>query len=241
MTELPKRKAGIVACSGEELPEGTVTRLAALEVLHELRPNDTVTICLPLFLAGGEEDRTFARFYPTITIDGCELRCAARATEMHSAKPAASIVVNDIVAECGLGKPEGRRRLNEAGKQAANVIAERVAALVDEALGTKGRPTASDEGAATPNKQRKTEATCSCGSGIPVLNLFIDGKVVEMAALPLIFQKFHEAGRAPDEAAAQELLEAVKVYNYVPPEDEQSYREAIIKEYAAYRERESKP
>lgn len=239
MTELPKRKAGIIACSGEELPEGTVTRLAALKVLHELRPDDTVTICLPLFLAGGEEDRTFARFYPTIAIDGCELRCAAHATEMHSAKPAASIVVNDIVAESRLGKPEGRRRLNEAGKQAVDIIAGRVAALVDEALGTKDRSTETDKGTASPKKQR-AEATCSCGSGIPAMNLVIDGRTVEVAALPLIFQKLREAGRAPDEATAQGLLETVKIYNFVPPEEEESYRKALIGEYAAYCERESK-
>ena len=66
MPDLPQRKVGIVACSGEELPEGTVTRLAALKVLEELRPGQTVTICLPLFLAGGEGDRAFAKFYPTI-------------------------------------------------------------------------------------------------------------------------------------------------------------------------------
>ena len=38
MPELPWRKVGIVACSGEELAEGTVTRLAALKVLEQLRP-----------------------------------------------------------------------------------------------------------------------------------------------------------------------------------------------------------
>ena len=64
MPELPERKVGIVACSGEELAEGTVTRLAALKVLEQLRPAETVTICLPLFLAGGEGDRAFASFYP---------------------------------------------------------------------------------------------------------------------------------------------------------------------------------
>ena len=85
MVDLPKKKVGIVACSGEELPEGTVTRLAALKVLEQLRPADTVTICLPLFLAGGEGDRAFAQFYPTIAVDGCEKRCAARATEMYPA------------------------------------------------------------------------------------------------------------------------------------------------------------
>src|SRR5512139_3893896 len=115
MPNLPQRKVGIVSCSGEELPGGTVTRLAALKVLEELRPAETVTICLPLFLAGGEGDRTFARFYPTIAVDGCELRCAARGTEMYSGKPAASLVVRELVAENGLGQLEGRRRLNPAG------------------------------------------------------------------------------------------------------------------------------
>ncbi len=57
MVDLPQKKVGIVACSGEDLAEGTVTRLAALKVLEQLRPSETVTICLPLFLAGGEGDR----------------------------------------------------------------------------------------------------------------------------------------------------------------------------------------
>ena len=118
MSELLERKVGIVACSGEELAEGTVARLAALKVLNELRPRDTVTICLPLFLAGGAGDRAFARLHPTITVDGCDLRCAARATEKYSSKPAASLVVNELVAECGLERPEGRRRLNAAGQKA---------------------------------------------------------------------------------------------------------------------------
>ena len=64
-----------------------------------MRPGDTVTICLPLFLAGGEGDRAFAKFYPTIAIDGCEKRCAYRGTEMYSNKPAGSIVVTDLVAQ----------------------------------------------------------------------------------------------------------------------------------------------
>ncbi len=134
MPELPQKKVGIIACSGEEIAEGTVTRLAALRVLHELRPDDTVTICLPLFVAGGEGDRAFARFYPTIAVDGCDLRCAARATERYSGKPAAGVVVSDVVAECGLARPQGRRQLDEAGQAAVLATADRVAARVDELL-----------------------------------------------------------------------------------------------------------
>lgn len=132
MLRVLQSKVGVVSCSGEELAEGTVSRLATLEVLHELRPGATVTICLPLFLAGGEGDREFARHHPTITVDGCDLRCAARGTELHSGKPAASVVVNDLVAAAGLPRPEGRRCLNAAGRQAVQLVAEHVAKLVDE-------------------------------------------------------------------------------------------------------------
>ncbi len=137
MPDLPERKVGIIACSGEELALGTVTRLAALKVLHEARPGKTVTICLPLFLAGGEGDRAFARFHPTITVDGCELRCAARGTEMYSGKPTASIVVSELAGDNGIGPIEGRRRLNDAGQKAVQVTASRLIHLVDEILATK--------------------------------------------------------------------------------------------------------
>jgi uncharacterized metal-binding protein len=130
MPELPRKKVGIVACSGEEMAEGTVTRLAALRVLEDLRPVDTVTICLPLFLAGGEADRAFARFYPTIAVDGCDIRCAARATEIYSGAPAASIVVTDVVKETGLDQPVGARRLNGAGLQAVEATAAHMAFMV---------------------------------------------------------------------------------------------------------------
>ncbi len=143
MVNLPERKVGIIACSGEELAEGTVTRLAALKVLHDLRRGRTVTICLPLFLAGGEGDRAFARFHPTITVDGCALRCAARGTEMYSGKPTASLVVTDLLAAAGLPAPSGRRSLDEAGKRAVDVTAAQIARLVDDILeptGGEARP-----------------------------------------------------------------------------------------------------
>ncbi|MFZ2658532.1 MAG: putative zinc-binding protein [Victivallales bacterium] len=241
MVDLPEIKAGIVACSGEELAEGTVTRLAALKVLHELRPNNTVTICLPLFLAGGEDDRTFARFHPTITVDGCELRCAARATEMHSGKPAASIVVTELVAELGLSKPEGRRHLNEAGKKAVDATSRRLAELVDKVLGKEGYPISANTTNAADAKPAERQVTCSCGSGIPVTKIVIDGKTIEVLALPLIFKKFRDAGRKPDSDLVREILETAKIYNPVPPEAEGNYRKAILAEYTKLWNQEGKP
>src|SRR5512147_2428211 len=135
MPDLPKKKVGIVTCSGEEIPEGTVTRLAALKVLEQLRPADTVTICLPLFLAGGEGDRAFARFYPTIAIDGCDKRCAFRGTERYSNRPAAGLVITELASGCDHAQPEGLRKLNDAGRRLVSTAAEEIVQRVDELMG----------------------------------------------------------------------------------------------------------
>ncbi|CAG0930718.1 hypothetical protein TFLX_01896 [Thermoflexales bacterium] len=233
MVDLPQKKVGIVACSGEELAEGTVTRLAALKVLEQLRPKDTVTICLPLFLAGGEGDRAFARFYPTIALDGCDKRCAAKATELYSGKPAASVLVSELMTERDLGT---MRRLNDHGRELVNRTADRTAHLVDELLGKPWDRRAGEftnettvEEAAEP-----IEATCSCGSGIPVQQVNIDGQVVTLIALPAIFQQFHEQGKVPGDGVTRELLNLVKVYNPVPAEQEANYLSALEREYTAF-------
>jgi hypothetical protein len=234
MAEHLERKVGIVACSCEELAEGTVARLAALRVLNDLRPGETVTICLPLFLAGGAGDRAFAKLHPTITVDGCALRCGARGTERYSNRPAASMVVTDLVEECGLGKPEGLRQLNDAGKRAVEVTAERLAALVDQALGSEPRK-ALQVGAVERNDQHESrEAVCSCGSGVPVTRVEIEGRAVDLVAFPLILQKFREAGRGQDEGAVREIFEMVKIYNAVPAGSEDAYLRIVRQEYADF-------
>ena len=232
MPELPQKKVGIVACSGEELPEGTVTRLAALKVLERLRPGDTVTICLPLFLAGGEGDRAFAKFYPTIAVDGCEKRCAYRGTELYSNQPAASMVVTDLVAANGLGKPQGRRRLNDAGMQAVDLLADQIATSVDALL---GKSWSRREGRFNqPDQSDEKVATCECGSGIPIQKVMVNGKERTLAALPLLFQNFREAERPPSDVVAAELMEMVRVYNRIEPADEGTVYQAVYQAYVAY-------
>lgn len=239
MPDLLRKKIGIVACSGEELAEGTITRLAALKVLEQLRPDDTVTICLPLFLAGGEGDRAFARFYPTIAIDGCEKRCAARATEQFSGKPAASVVVSELVTAHGLAQPEGQRRPNQAGQQLVEITANRVAELVDEFMGRRwsrraGAFVETIPLSPAPPAQETAQATCSCGSGIPIQQVIINAKPITLVALPLIFEQFRVAGKKPEGGVARELLDIVKIYNEVPPDAEEAYLATLVREYEAF-------
>jgi uncharacterized metal-binding protein len=241
MVDLPKKKVGIIACSGEELAEGTITRLAALRVLEQLRPNDTVTICLPLFVAGGEGDRAFAKFFPTISVDGCELRCAALATEKYSNKPAAGIMVRELIEANKLEPPEGKRRLNTAGRQAVDITAERITATVDQLLGEGWSRTQGEfvqlEVMGEVRLEPRSEpviTTCACGSGIPIQNVIIGGIEVSLVGLPLIFQQFYEAGKNPTDENLDELMDTIKIYTPIPADEELAYRDGIQKTYRNY-------
>lgn len=125
-------KIGVVSCSGEGCVEGTISRIATRLVLEKLRPDNTVTICLPLFLAGEEGERMFAKYVPTIAVDGCEKRCAKKAIEKYSGKTADSIVVTDLLKMWNIEESKSRRELDEEGVKTASKVAEHIAASMDQ-------------------------------------------------------------------------------------------------------------
>jgi uncharacterized metal-binding protein len=134
MVDLPEKKVGIISCSGEGCVEGTISRVATRLVLENLRPHETVTICLPLFLAGGGKERAFAKYYPTITVDGCEKVCAKVGTERYSGKPAGSIVVTDLTKSSGCPRSRSPRKLDGESLALAERVAERIAQEADRVL-----------------------------------------------------------------------------------------------------------
>ena len=124
-------KVGIISCSGEGCIEGTISRIATRIVLERLRPHHTVTICLPLFIAGGLEERTFASNYPTITVEGCSKKCAKKGTEKFSGQVSDAVVVTELIEKQELREAGSRRELNTNGMNIAFKIAEEVAKKVD--------------------------------------------------------------------------------------------------------------
>jgi hypothetical protein len=164
---------------------------------------------------------------------------------MYSGKPAASIVVTDTVSQNGLDQPHGLRRLDEAGLVAVDVVAQQIAETVDRLLGQKwSRRTGvvddlpmmeAVQADSLFDLQKPVEAACSCGSGIPVRKLVIEGQNVTLVALPLIFENFHEQGKLPENSTARELLDTVRLYNPIPSGAEEAYAETLLREYALYR------
>lgn len=220
-------KVGIISCSGEEIPGGTISRLATRRVLELLRPSNTVTICLPLFLAGNEAEQDFARTHPTITIDGCDKRCAKWGTEQYSGPVNAALVVEDVIGADRLSKcHRSARNLNADDEEAVRILAEKIAEEVDSIL-------AMENGAASENATPK-EGVCSCSSPIPASTLTIEGERMEIPGLMLIFEQCMKNGVAMGEKGAEELLRTVRVYHQIETDKEQSYREELMNAYREY-------
>jgi hypothetical protein len=240
MTALPKKKVGLIACGGEELTEGTLSRVAIRLVLEKYRPDDTVTLCLPLFLAGEKEERAFARFYPTIAVDGCGKDCARRATGKFSAPVAAAVRVDELLAEMGIAaKPAWRRALDDEGWAAAERLAAAVAGQVDALLGphpATEQPAPAVEGDHTP-----AAAPCACATQIPISQIEVAGRPTELVALMAVFDQFYQAGRRSVAGIGPELLETVRIYNPVPDAGLAGLQAALEREYAQFCRQRSRP
>jgi hypothetical protein len=220
-------KIGVISCSGEEIAEGTVARQAVRRVLEALRPQRTVTLCLPLFLAGEEGERRFAREHPTITVDGCAKLCAKRGTEQYSGRVSASLVVADLLGDRAKACHRSTRDADRNDEEAVWLVAERIAAEVD-AL-TASSP-ASEPSEATPGGA----ACCSCGGGSPHGRLEIDGRSVTINGLPVIFEHLRKKGLPAEEASADKLLETVQIYHAIEANENAAYRTALVAAYRAF-------
>ncbi|MHB1036552.1 MAG: putative zinc-binding protein [Pirellulales bacterium] len=226
-------KVGIIACSGEEIPAGTLSRLATRRVLELLRPQSTVTLCLPLFLAGEEQERRFARQHPTITVDGCDKLCAKRGTEQYSAKVAASLVVTDIVGERVAKCHRSARDYEKSDEESVRILAERIAAEVDALSATAPLEQPLDS-------PKAASCGCSCDSPPPEGRLDFSGKMVTVPGLPLIFDHLYEQDLRPGESCADQVLETVRIYHEISEGEEMLYRDALAVAYQEYYDRRTK-
>jgi uncharacterized metal-binding protein len=220
-------KVGIISCSGESIPEGTIARLATRRVLELLRPDVTVTLCLPLFLAGNEGERNFARTHPTITVDGCAKQCAKWGTEQHSWPVNAAIVVSDLLGTSVESCHRSSRDTAEDDKTAVWSVAERIASEVDAVL-EAGTP-----GVAIANELIKIQ--CACSSPIPGGTVMIRGTKVSIPGLPAIFEQCVERGIPSEGEDGRAVLDTVKVYHAIAPDDESEFRSALLRAYREFR------
>lgn len=128
------KKVIVIPCSGIGKAYGSVGREAMYQVVEELRPDSTGTVCLSLLTLGDPDAQAQVRAHPTITIDGCPKACAQINVQSAGAKPAQAFRVFDVFRAHKELKVRSVSELGENGKEMARILAEEIAAKVDELL-----------------------------------------------------------------------------------------------------------
>ena len=223
-------KVGIISCSGEEIPEGTIARQAVRRVLEGLRPQQTVTLCLPLFLAGEEGERRFAREHPTITVDAARSSAQSRGTEKYSGKVNASLIVRDILGDSAKGCYRSTRHADQADEKAVWLVAERIASEVDALAGSVRME--------LDNATADDGACCACSKPSQEGMLENQGQFGRHRRSAVDFRATSQEGPgASDMIALDTLLKTVSVYHFIDAHEEADYRDALATAYRTYCER----
>jgi uncharacterized metal-binding protein len=138
-----QKRVMILPCSGIGKAYGSVGREAMYTLLEDLRPATTQTVCLSLLTLGDADAQAEVRdtSCPTITIDGCPSACAKVNVEAAGGKPAAEYRVYDVYRAHRELKVRSVSELGNAGRTMARLLAEEIAAKVDELTKDEGRKT----------------------------------------------------------------------------------------------------
>ncbi|OGD54136.1 hypothetical protein A3K81_01655 [Candidatus Bathyarchaeota archaeon RBG_13_60_20] len=107
-------------------------RDATLRVVDELRPGKSETDCLSLLVTGDEEAVRQVKDSLCIAVDGCPLECARKNIEMAGGVVAAHVRVMDLLRENRGLKPREVTFLDGDGEKLSAILADRIAAKVDE-------------------------------------------------------------------------------------------------------------
>jgi uncharacterized metal-binding protein len=125
----------VIPCSGIGKVYGTVGRDAALQVVEDLRPGRTATMCLSLLVMGDEEARQRVRATQTVIIDGCALACARKNVELAGGQIGGAVMVLDVYRKHRELKSQTVTFLDENGQRLAGCVAQEAVQAVDALCG----------------------------------------------------------------------------------------------------------
>ncbi len=126
-------KVAIVACAGMDKSLGSVARACAFKVVEDLKPEDSVLVCIPPLVAGVKPHSEWIKKYPVITIDGCPERCATKIVAKNGGKIRGRVFIPQSVQKHGL-KPKTSAEIGPEGEKLAEKIADETGLLIDKIL-----------------------------------------------------------------------------------------------------------
>jgi len=122
----------VIPCSGIGKPFGSIGRDATFRVVDELRRGRAETNCLSLLVTGDEEAVRQVKDSLCIAVDGCPMECARKNIEMAGGVVAAHMRVMDLLRENRGLRPREVTFLDGDGEKLSAILADRIAAKVDE-------------------------------------------------------------------------------------------------------------
>jgi uncharacterized metal-binding protein len=124
----------ILPCSGIGKPFGSIARDATFRVCDELRPGKADTLCLSLLVMGDEEARKQVASSQCIVVDGCPMACSRNNVERSGGNIVVEFKVMDLLRENRGLKPRDVTFLDEDGEKLSKILADKMAAKVDELM-----------------------------------------------------------------------------------------------------------
>jgi glycine cleavage system H protein len=112
----------VLACTGLDKPEGSVTREVALQLAEQAGAEIVCPVALNRTPARYKKDLTANK---VVVIDGCATQCASRLATAAGAKPSQRVVVSQVVKELGATLPP-ELRIAPGAVELARQIVERI-------------------------------------------------------------------------------------------------------------------
>ena len=92
-----------------------------------------------------------------------------------------------------------------------------------------------------PNKPEWSDGgismKCSCGMNPSGWRIIVGGSPVGIAGLEEVFQGWQAGGKKAQDLTKDQIIQAIREYNYIIPRLEDEYAEAVIAQYAVYSEK----
>lgn len=122
----------VVPCSGIDGAFGTIGREATYIAVDDLRPGVTDMVCVSLLGMGDQEATARVRGLPCVTVDACPDGCARKIAELSGCEVMCALQVEDTFEEHRDLRSDGITEVDEPGRRLARLVADRIAAEVDE-------------------------------------------------------------------------------------------------------------
>jgi hypothetical protein len=119
-------------CGGIKKAEATVVRWASYRVNEELLPKKTLLLCVPAYYRGVPEDLVMVEKNPTLVIDCHEESCGSFLMKQIGLRPAARILLPELMERWRLQPQPGRQELEGQGLD----LVERLAGEIAEVAGS---------------------------------------------------------------------------------------------------------